>query len=410
MILAMAEIAKRRVHITDEKLNLKSIKSNFSRELINLTRDGINNYPSELSINFQRVLSHPDSILLLNKRTGKYVLSLKQLEYAMECSNNSSFKYLVERIHKVTSMYETIIAYEEFLGTKNSMKGYYQIKVQAKLVGGKIQYRKNTGIYNPVNVLNKGIVTSKPIFKTYYNQLGAYAGIYDLDWTFLSSYKGKRESEAKYLELILNGAISPDTLIGLKVIKAYRSRQESLGDSILFRDTAKERLEEVDNLTTQLLSKGYDIYSLNDFDMTYARNFLSVRKKTTTYVGYYGSYCYDVDNNVFLDDINMLLGNGGEFTSTKSEDTFSEPTELVIDGRLKNMYMLKSNTYLSLNDLVPIYNPNINISRDTEVSVFLEALELSSSIRAVSVERLTHNAITASESILKQYEMLINKG
>jgi hypothetical protein len=263
--------------------------------------------------------------------SGIYELNFLMLEFGAEVTTNPELKKDLELLSAYYRARKTEENISMYLYKKRSFKGNVMVKPFAKFEYGRIVFKGVNDLSYTDNYYTVG--NAKEIFVShiFYDALADYAEIPRNDeWTFRKELT--RERESKYISLILDGKIKPNTDIGKKVYKAYMKVVTTKSPNLIYEETFMRRMEEIDRITEQILDSGKQLRGVTDYSVIYEDSGEEL-KEVPVYAGY---YAWDHDLDQPLDDVNRLRGIGGEFTRNIPEGRI--PYEVIVDGREIYMY------------------------------------------------------------------------
>ena len=253
------------------------------------------------------------------------------LEFGSKVTKNEN---LSKDLDLLSSYYRTRVTEKNlsrYLNRKRSLKGNVSVKAYAKFEYGRIKFNGVTDLSYHENYYTVGEAKEIFVSHIFYDAMADYAGFKrDNEWTFREELD--REQEGKFIQLIIEGAIKPNTELGKKAHKAYMRAITTKTKNIIFEETFMRRMEEIDDLTKWVIDNDKQLKGVSDYSVIYEEN-----GEEISHVPVHASYfAWDYDYNEPLDDINRLRGIGGEFTREYRDDML--PYEVYIDGKIVDMF------------------------------------------------------------------------
>lgn len=235
---------------------------------------------------------------------------------------------LLASYYKTRKTEENISSY---LSKKQSLKGNVKVKPFAKFEYGRVKFRGVNDLSYSDNYYTVGNAKEIYVSHIFYDALADYAGIEKNDeWTFRSELT--RDQEDKFILLVLEGSLQPNTEVGKRVHKEYLKVITDKTPNIIFQETFYRRMEEIDAITERILNEGKQLKGVTDYSVIYEDN----GDEITHVPVYAGYYVWDHDYDRPLDDVNRLRGIGGEFTREVKPGRL--PYEVYVNGKLTEMY------------------------------------------------------------------------
>lgn len=256
------------------------------------------------------------------------------LEFASLVVTNPDLKSDLDLLSSYYRTRETEKNISMYLSKKRSLKGNVLVKPFAKFEYGRVKFKGVNDLSYHDNYYTVGNAKEVFVSHIFYDALADYAGVpKNREWTFRTELT--REQESKYIMLIIDGSIEPNTEVGRKVHDAYMEIVTTRTPNYIFEETYLRRLEEIDEVTQKILDAGKQIKGVTDYSVIYEDSGEEITH-VPVYVGY---YAWDNDYGEPLDDINRLIGCSGEFTREPIPDRL--PYEVTIDGRTVDMYRVE---------------------------------------------------------------------
>lgn len=256
------------------------------------------------------------------------------LDFATKVVSSESLRNDLDLLSSYYRTCETEKNLSMYLNKKRSLMGNTIVKPFAKFEYGRVKFRGYNDLSYHDNYYTVGHAKEIFVSHIFYDALADYAGIPRNDeWTFRKELT--REQEGKYIMLVLDGSIRPNTELGKKAQRAYIQVLANKTPNLIFEETFMRRLEEIDYHTEKLISEGKQLRGVTDYSVVYEDNVDDITH-VPIYVSY---YAWDHDYDEPLDDVNRLRGIGGEFTREVQPDRL--PYEVYIDGRPVDMYRVE---------------------------------------------------------------------